>query len=308
VRAIVLVGTKDGLFELGATGQSHLPGRRISAIAGHRCDWWVAVDDREIWHAGVQGRWQRVAECAEHAVTCLLRGPSGILVGTAGAHLFRLRGRTLQPVKSFDAVADRGRWYTPWGDPADTRSLTADAAGRVFVNVHVGGIVRSVGAVGNREGRRAWQPTVDIETDVHQVLAHPTVPGMVFAAAAVGFGTSPDGGSTWSFTAEGFHAPYLRAVAVARAGVVVSASGGPQSRRAALYRRPLGSAAPFERCRAGLPEWFHENIDTYCLAAVASTVIAGTHDGVVFRSGDAGHRWSVLADRLPSISCLAVSN
>jgi hypothetical protein len=303
---IVLVGTKDGLFELGSSPRTHLPGRRITAISGARRDWWVAVDDHEIWHAGTEGRWQRVAESRDQGVTCLLRTRAGLLVGTEGAHLLRLRDQTLtlEPVASFETVAGRDRWHTPWGDPADTRSLAADVDGRVYVNVHVGGIVRSTRPMGDAE---AWQPTVDIEADVHQVLAHPSIPALVLAAAAVGLGMSEDGGATWVFTAEGLHAPYLRAVAIAQEAVVVSASGGPRSRRAALYRRPVGSAGSFERCQDGLPTWFRENVDTYCLAAVGPTVVAGAHDGMVFGSEDAGRRWDVLADRLPSISCVAVS-
>jgi hypothetical protein len=303
---MVLVGTKDGLFELGSSPRTHLPGHRITALTGDRRDWWATVDDHEIWHAGADGRWQHVAESRDHAVTCLLRRPLGLLVGTEGAHLLRLRDQTLtlDPVAAFERVAGRDRWHTPWGDPADTRSLAAAVDGRVYVNVHVGGIVRSVGAARDDD---SWEPTVDIDADVHQVLAHPAIPHVVLAAAAVGFGMSQDAGATWTFTAEGLHAPYLRAVAVAQETVVVSASGGPRSRRAALYRRPIASAEPFERCRDGLPTWFHENIDTACLAAAGPTVVAGTHDGVVFGSEDAGRRWAMLADRLPSISCVAVT-
>jgi hypothetical protein len=303
---IVLVGTKDGLFELGSSSRTHLPGHRITAVSGARGDWWVAVNDHEIWHSGADQRWQRVAESRDHALTCLLGSRTGLLAGTEGAHLLRLQDQTraLRPVASFETVAGRDRWHTPWGDPADTRSLAADVDGRVYVNIHVGGIVRSIGAADDRE---SWQPTVDIDADVHQVLAHPSIPGLVLAAAAVGFGVSQDGGATWTFTAEGLHASYLRAVAVAQETVVVSASGGPRSRRAALYRRTAVSEEPFERCRDGLPAWFGQNIDTYCLAAVGSTVVAGTHDGVVFGSEDAGRRWERLADRLPSISCVAVA-
>ncbi len=306
---IVLVGTKDGLFELGSRSRTHLGGHRITAVAVDGSAWWAAVDERDIWRgtwrAGARRRWERVTESADHPVTCLLPGSRGLLVGTGGAHLSRLEDHALRPVESFEAVDGRRRWYTPWGDPADTRSLAADAAGRVYVNVHVGGIVRSIDG-GN--GGEAWQPTVDIDADVHQVLAHPTVPGLVFAAAAVGFGTSQDGGATWTFTTEGLHASYLRAVAVTDDAVVVSASTGPGSRRAALYRRPLGQKAPFERCRDGLPEWFRANVDTYCLAAAGPTVVAGTDDGGVFRSDNQGRRWDVLADGLDSVTCVAVAN
>jgi hypothetical protein len=297
----VLVDTKNGLFEVAPDSRTHLVGRRITAIDGGPGDWWGVVEDREIWRAGADDIWQPVAESDTHPVTCLLRGPAGLLAGTGGAHLLRLEGRTLRPVESFEMVPDRERWYTPWGGPADIRSLAADAAGRVYVNVHVGGIVRSM------DGGKAWQPTVDIETDVHQVVAHPTVPGLVFAAAAAGIGTSRDGGETWTFTVEGLHASYLRGVTVAGESVLVSASTGPRSRRAGLYRRPLGSPGPFERCRHGLPDWFRGNIDTYCLAAAGPTVVAGTHDGVVFRSGDGGDRWEVLAEGLPAVNCVVVA-
>jgi hypothetical protein len=311
MKPTVLVGTKDGLLELGAETRTHLGGHRITAIAVDRRHWWAAVDGQGIWRgtwrAGAGRRWEHLTDSHDHPVTCLLPRPSGVLVGTEGAHLLRLDGHTLRRVESFEAVDGRRGWYTPWGDPADVRSLAADAAGRVYVNIHVGGVVRGTDRGNGRSGGRPWQPTVDIEADVHQVLAHPTVPGLVLAAAAIGFGTSRDGGATWTFTEDGLHASYCRAVAVAGESVLVSASTGPGSRRAALYRRPVGTEAPFERCRDGLPEWFRTNVDTYCLAAAGLTVVAGSDDGVVFRSEDEGHRWDVLADGLPSVTCVAVA-
>jgi hypothetical protein len=308
MKPTVLVGTKDGLLELGPRPRTHLPGQRITAIAVDRGRWWVAIDDRGIWRAGAGRRWEHVADSHDLPVTCLLPRPSGVLVGTEGGHLLRLQGRALRTVDSFEAVDGRRRWYTPWGDPADVRSLAADRGGRVYVNVHVGGIVRSIDPGDGPHGLASWQPTVDIDADVHQVLAHPTVPGLVFAAAAIGFGTSRDGGASWTFTAAGLHASYLRAVAVAGESVLVSASTGPGSRRAALYRRPVRGESPFERCREGLPEWFRANVDTYCLAAVGPTVVAGTDDGVVYRSGDAGLRWDGLADGLPAVTCVAMAH
>jgi hypothetical protein len=307
MQTIVLVGSKDGLLELGSRRRTHLAGHRITAIAVDRGYWWAAVDERGIWRAGTGRRWEHVADSHDHPVTCLLPRSSGVLVGTEGGHLLRLRGRALRAVDSFEAVDGRRRWYTPWGDPADVRSLAADRAGRVFVNIHVGGIVRAIDGGDPGNGGASWQPTVDIEADVHQVLTHPTIPGMVFAAAAVGFGASRDGGATWTFTEAGLHASYLRGVAVAGKSVLVSASTGPGSRRAALYRRHVGSESPFERCRDGLPEWFRANVDTYCLAAAGSTVVAGTDDGVVFRSENEGRRWEVLADGLPSVTCVVVA-
>jgi len=62
----------------------------------------------------------------------------------------------------------------------------------LLANVHVGGIPRSV------DGGVTWQPTIDIDSDVHEVRAHPKRRGTVVAAAAVGLCTSSDGGATWT--------------------------------------------------------------------------------------------------------------
>src|SRR5207247_1570407 len=136
----------------------------------------------------------------------------------------------------------------------------------LLANVHVGGVVRST------DGGAAWSPTIDIDADVHQVLAGPGA--TVVAAAAVGLCVSDDDGATWSVVDEGLHATYCRAVAIAGDTVVVSASTGHQGRQSALYRRPIaGPQRPFERCRDGLPEWFSDNVDTFCVAADGATVV-----------------------------------
>src|SRR5262249_28481343 len=150
--------------------------------------------------------------------------------GTAQAHLLRLAGDGVVSIESFETTDGRAAWYTPWGDPADVRSISVARDGSVYVNVHVGGVVRS------RDGGLTWTPTVDIESDVHQVFAPPSRAEVVMAAAAEGFGVSRDGGASWQFVTEGMHAHYLRAVAASEDTVLVSASSGPGGRRAALYR------------------------------------------------------------------------
>ncbi len=165
------------------------------------------------------------------------------------------------------------------------------------MNVHVGGVVRST------DGGRSWGPTLDMETDVHQVLAHPAVPGHVFAASAVGLVMSADGGESWRILTEGLHARYLRAVAVAGETVVVSASTGPGGRRAAIYRTRADGHGELGRCRQGLPEWLGDNVDTHCLAAQGATVVVGTKDGRVYASHDSGASFTLLTKGLPAIQC-----
>jgi hypothetical protein len=86
--------------------------------------------------------------------------------------------------------------------------------------------------------------------------------------------------------------------------VLVSASTGPFTDRAAVYRRPLDADGPFERCIDGLPEWFRSNVDSHCLVADGATAALGTGEGEVFRSEDAGASWERMATDLPPVRAL----
>jgi len=95
---------------------------------------------------------------------------------------------------------------------------------------------------------------------------------------------------------------------VATAGDVmfVSASTGPFTEEAAVYRRAIDGDGPLERCTKGLPEWQPNNIDTGCLDTDGSRVAFGGADGIVYGSEDAGGTWRVLADGLPPVSAVAI--
>src|SRR5213079_2923993 len=60
-----------------------------------------------------------------------------------------------------------------------------------------------------------WRSTIDVDSDVHEVRAHPNRPGIVMAAAAIGLCTSRDAGATWDLEQDGLHAPFCSAVAFA---------------------------------------------------------------------------------------------
>src|SRR5262249_27988139 len=152
--------------------------------------------------------WKALSSIEEPEATCLAVTPDGVLVGREQAHLARLRDGVVQPVEAFESVDGRQEWYTPCGDPADVPSTAHERPrAATCVNVHGGGVVRS------RDGGTSWSPTLDIEVDVHQVLAPRA--GVVLAAAADGLGVSRDGGETWQFLTAGLHAHYMRAVALA---------------------------------------------------------------------------------------------
>jgi hypothetical protein len=311
----VLVGTARGLFALGTRVQTEtdrtapvparvaaldagLANREITALARVDSDTWMILDGHTVGRVR-DGRWEEMARLDGAPATCLAASPQGILVGTEEAHLLRLDGRRLVPLDDFERAEGRRAWYTPWGDPPAVRSLAVSRDGTLYVNVHVGGVLRS------RDGGRTWDPTLDIEHDVHQVAVHPDLSGVVLVAAAVGLGVSRDEGRTWSFATQGLHARYARAVAVSGDTIFLSASTGPGGRRAALYRKPLDGGA-FERGGAGLPAWFPSNIDTACVAAAGATVAFGTEEGALYLSHDAGRTWAEATTGLPAIHAVSV--
>jgi hypothetical protein len=291
-----LVGTRDGL--VGQGGETVLPDREITAVAPGTDGWWVLADGREVIR--VRGEEvEAVASVEGESGRCLLPVDGGALVGTANARLVMAHTGLAGFLAPFDDAEGRDGWYTPWGGPPDTRSLSAGPDGAVFANVHVGGILRAADPDG------IWEPTIDVDADVHQVVADPRSAGHVVAATALGLAESSDAGRTWSYSTEGLHAPYARAVALDGDVLFLSASTGPRGGRAALYRREPG-ADSFAKCEGGLPEWFGQNIDSHRLAAAGGTAVFGTEEGEVFLSEDGGVSWEMVAEGLGPVTGAAI--
>jgi len=248
------------------------------------------VDGSQLWHASGE-EWNHVADLPGLRIASIAATDADVFVGSAEARLFRVVGDRLEPVAAFDRADGRSSWYTPWGGPPETRSLS-EWDDDLYVNVHVGGIQRT-----DDRGEH-WTPTIDIDADVHQVA---TAEGFVLAACASGLAVSEDRGGTWIIRADGLEAPYSRAVTVCGDVVLVSASRGPRGGRSAVYRGALASGG-FERCRDGLPE-FDDNIDSSCLDALPDGSFAafGTSDGQLFGSRDTGSSWIELASGLPAV-------
>ena len=297
--ARILVGTADGIHEIEESGRRG-PGRhagtpREAAVVAPEGDrLWSILGGRAIWRTEGPDGWTHVADLEGLRATCLAATRAGVVVGTSEAHLFcfRTTDDALEPVTSFDQAPGRERWFTPWGGPPDTRSISEDG-GAVYVNVHVGGILRTA------DLGQTWQPTLQIENDVHKVLARP---GRLYAASARGLAVSPDGGATWTFHDEGLHAGYCRSVAVCGDALLLSAAEGPSGRRTALYRGTLEGAS-LQRGGKGLPEFFDAHIDSLCLDAVPGGELAafGLGDGSVYASLDQGESWDLVASGLPRI-------
>jgi photosystem II stability/assembly factor-like uncharacterized protein len=289
----ILLGTAQGLRAVGGATVA-LEGRRVTALVSAGEGWLAVAEHRTVVDDAGSVR----AEVPGAAVTCVTGYGSGALVGTEDAGLLRIDGGSVSPVEGFADAEGRSSWYTPWGGPPSTQSVATAPDGTPYVNVHVGGILRS------RDGGKTWQQTIDVDVDVHQVVADRS--GVLLAACgAEGLAVSRDGGDSWRLDTAGLHATYCRAVAVAGDTVLVSAAMGPRGGRAAVYRRPLDDDGEFERCTAGLPSWFDDNIDTYRLDGRGDLAAFASADGRVFVSHDAGASWDE-ADRADRVAALAV--
>ena len=128
----ILVGTGGGLWELADEASSPveaLAGRSVTALALDGATTWAIVDGSSLW-AGRGGVFKQRAAIDGLPATCVAATAAGPLIGTEQAHLLRLTDSGLARVDSFETVAGREAWYTPWGDPADVRRSRSRPTGR----------------------------------------------------------------------------------------------------------------------------------------------------------------------------------
>ena len=306
----VLVSTwSDGVFVLGGDTRSHeLGAAAVRGLASdHRGGALAIVDGHTVRRRAGDGTWSTLATVAAE-LSCGVAVGELIYLGTEDARLLRLDANgTLEPLRGFDATPGRERWYAGQavvdgrvlGPPLGIRSLTATADGAVLLaNVHVGGIARST------DGGATWQPTIDVESDVHEVRAHSTRPELVVAAAAVGLCVSRDAGATWSVEHDGLHGTHSTAVGFAGDAVLLAASESHFSPRGAIYTRALDERDRLVRLGGGFPEWLDGIVDTGCIAAHGAALAILDQGGELYISTDAGRRWSRRASGLAGASAV----
>ena len=309
----VLVATwGDGLFVVGGeTSAQELVHQSVRAIApdGHGGALAI-VDGRSVRRRAPDGAWSTIAT-TEFELSCCVAVGDVIYVGTDNARVLRVDADgALEPLRGFDAMAGRDTWYAGSavingqrvGPPLGVRSITATPDGAVLLaNVHVGGVPRST------DGGATWQPTIDVDSDVHEVRAHPNRPGVVMAAAAIGLCTSRDGGLTWDVEQEGLHASYCSAVAFAGDDVLVSASLDHFAAQGAIYRRPVDGHGPLVAVAGGLPKWIGGIADTGCIATHGAAVAIADRNGNLYLSGDTGRSWSSRTYGFPLPSSVLIA-
>jgi hypothetical protein len=301
---------RDGLFIV--TGETLDRELRDQSIGGLTSDGrggaLAIVNRRSLRRRAPGGAWSTIAT-AEMDLACCVAVGDVIYVGSDDARVLRVAaGGELEQLHGFDAVAGRETWYAGSavidgqrvGPPLGIRSITASPDGTVLLaNVHVGGVPRST------DGGATWQPTIDVDSDVHEVRAHPHRPDVVMAAAAVGLCTSRDGGTTWDVEQKGLHVPYCSAVAFAGDDVLVSASAHHFAAQGAVYRRRVDGHDSLVAV-GGLPAWTEGIVDTGCITARGSHVAVADARGNLYISADSGYSWSRQAGDFPAPSNILI--
>lgn len=284
----LLIGTESGVIDVG--GRTLSRSSRVDHVVRHGDDWWAVGED------GLLRNGEPVAAPPPGTtLNCVTPGRGRVRVGADSARLLYLEdGRLIEDPRFADAPG-RESWHTPWGGPPDVRSMSLGPEGTLYVNVHVGGILRYEDS--------DITPTLDIDADVHQVVAHPERPGVVVAATARGLAWS-ENGRDFAFRTDGLTHTYCRAVAVDGDTVVVSASRGPRGGESRLFHTSL-EGGPLRACE-GLPT-FGTNIDTHCVAVGPAGCFVA-NGGTVWSSYDGGDTWAVAAGDLPTITSLTLAS
>jgi hypothetical protein len=309
----ILVATwGDGLFAItGDKRTQEIAKQRVRGLAPDGYGGALAiVGQHSLRRRAPSGEWATVAT-SEFELSCCMAVRDAIYVGTDDARMLRLShgDGVLDPIDAFDNIAGRDAWFAGsaiingqrLGPPLGIRSVAANSSGSIlFANVHVGGIPRSM------DGGRTWQPTRDVNSDVHEVRAHQADPDIVVAASAIGLCISHDAGATWTIERDGLHASYCSAVAFAGDDILVSASTDHFATQGRIYRRPVRPAGHIVAVEHGLPTWLNGIADTGCIATNGSTIVVVDRGGALYLSTDFGMAWSGISSELPTPSSVLI--
>jgi hypothetical protein len=137
------------------------------------------------------------------------------------------------------------------------------------------------------------------------VLAHPTRPEVVVAAASVGLCRSLDGGAKWASSTEGMELTYARGVAFLGDEVVITVSDGPWASNALVYRASVDGGAA-TAVGGGLGE-LHGNVDSRCVASDGKVVALADGHGDVWRSAQAFEGFERIAEGLDTVTGVTVA-
>jgi len=328
-----ILGTAKGIFVVDAVSgvsSAALEGpsvRHLSRVNG-RC---VAGSTAGVFRSGDDGRtWQPsgIGDREVWDVAAALGDPSTLYAVTEPAGLFLSRdgGASWTEIAGFRSAPGFTEWCVPVTPPRPgrARSIVLDPADplRLVVGVEVGGVVLS------EDGGRTWTMNrPGGNPDLHNIVAKPDEPGVLFAST--GFGRidrsepmeqriagmfrSDDHGKSWRFQWKGLTPPYTRplcidprrphAVTVGSSPTAFSAAKDEGGAKAMLFQsvdggetwRSLGDAA-HSPSRAQ----FHAVAPD---PNAAGHVLAGTDTGELWRVSPEA-RWTLVAQGLPQVQSI----
>jgi len=321
---MILIGTENGLYGWDEASGEITPagaqGRRIDevVVSPEGALTIIREHDNRLFQREDGGEWRDITPALpEGRVQSLCVAPGGhtLYAGTEPVSIWRRalpQGEWELAARLHDTALGRD-WFTPWGGPAAARTMAPEAARpeQLYVDIHVGGIIRS------RNGGDDWED-VDrgLEQDVHEVTNAAAHPGAVYAATADGCYQSEDEGATWMSLKAGLDHLYMRGLAVhPRATRVVLISGSATNpgvwteatgKRFALFRS-TDRGGRWQRVTAGFPHETRELINTRCIAfsrREPDAALCGLESGELYVSRDAGETWSLHPRHLEGIYCL----
>ena len=301
----------NGVFSLDNDGLSHeLAKRPVRGLSHDQSGgFYAAVDKRYLFHRTPSGDWTRLAASdTSLSVTFAIDGK--VYAGTDDARVLRLNEQgKFERIDTFDSIEGRETWFAGTaiidgkevGPPLGIRSMSGAPNGRLFANVHVGGIPKS------DDGGATWTPSIDAELDAHEVRVSPYDNNIIAAATAVGLCMSWDAGNSWSVQTEGLHAPYCSAVAITADHIFVAASESHFSQDGAIYRRSTTpSKSRLEKLDAGLPNELGGIVDTACIATNGDHMALIYTNGAVYTSIDSGHNWRQRDETIAGASSVQI--
>src|SRR5579883_450307 len=332
----LLVGTADGIVCLERADAAApwqpagrlLEGRHISTLlfeprrgglfAGvHNGGLYRSLDGGATWVRQMTG----IAEEHVFSLAATERDGQTILyVGTEPARLFESAdyGATWRELPALRAGPETEAWTFP-GPPhlAHVKDVTFDPRDprTMYVSVEQGALLKSTDAGQTfRELKEYSRPDDPVYRDLHRLVLRPSNPDQMYFTGGAGLYYSADGGEHWEHLSD-HHARigYPDGIQFApdddqvmfMAGARYNPGEWRQTHDAdATIGRSRDGGRTWEILTNGLPEHMRGNVESLVLSAWPGgyALFAGTTDGDVFASEDAGDTWTHIAGGLAPIS------
>lgn len=220
--------------------------------------------------------------------------PLSLLIGCTPPNLFKLiedEGKA-QTIPSFQNLAVRDQWYTPWGGPPAVRSMDMTHDGWIYADIHVGSIMRSP------DLGESWEPVKPtLHKDVHEVATSPTSHERVYANTYLSVYVSDDRGETWNHRSGALKERYGRGIAVHPTNpdvLLCGVSDGPSGNNVhgQLYWTE-DAGRNWIHISEGFPESTKKNIDTFHIQYTGSHAWV-TDENNLYHSKDRGRTFELF--------------